>query len=359
MKPPRILVRPAAAPPSKEGTPSVRIPGETLEGQITGIEGNDVIIALSQGGRAILSTSDFAKFPTVGDRASGTYLVDESGGTALLTTRTPATEVDPKTVRPGTLVRGSVVEAGRPGVRVRLGGVTGFFPASQLPSGLLREPGKLLRRDLIGIVTEVRGGELILSLRAALDERARRRTAERIASFREGQRVTGTVARRTDFGYFIDLGGVDGLLHISRVERHDEKRRAGGEEPLVLAPRQSIEVVISRVEADRGRIGLDLPEPERATHPAASAGSTADRGGAPPAAAEIPEVNGILRELSAGGARVYISEGVEGWLPSSRFGGASPRPGELRCFRVVGRDGATGRLELSLELRGALSEDES
>jgi ribosomal protein S1 len=357
MKTPRILVRPAAAPAAQDGSPPSRIPGETLEGKITAIEGNDVLIALADGGRAILPTGDFAKFPTVGDRASGFYLIDEPGGAALLTARAPVTEVDPKTVRPGTLVRGGVVEAGRPGVRVRLGSVTGFFPASQLPSGLLREPGKLLRKDLIGFVTEVRGGELILSLRAALDERARRRTVERIASFREGQRVSGVVARKTDFGYFIDLGGVDGLLHISRVERHDEKRRAGGEEALVLAPRQAIEVVVSRVEADRGRIGLDLPEPESATIPSAPSASVAERGSA--AAPAIAEVNGILRDLSPGGARVWISEGVEGWLPASRFGGASPRPGELRCFRVLGRDAKTGRLDLSLELRGAIvPEDE-
>jgi len=360
MKPPRILVRPTAPSAPREGAPPSRIPGETLEGRITAIDGDDVLIDLAAGGRAILSTSDFAKFPTVGDRASGIYLIQEPGGAAILTTRVPAKEVDPKTVRPGTLVAGSVIEAGRPGVRVRLGDVTGFFPASQLPAGLLREPGRLLRQELIGFVTEVRGGDLLLSLRAILAERERRRTVQRIASFREGQRVTGTVARRTEFGYFVDLGGIDGLLHISRVERHAEKRRAAGEEPLAFEPRQTIEVVIARVEPDRGRIGLDLPEAEKPALPSAptARASAPSSGSAPAAAAEIPEVNGILRELTPAGGTVYISAGVEGWLPAARFGSASPRPGELRCFRVIGRDAKSGRLELSLELRGALAEED-
>lgn len=367
MKPPRIIVRPTAAPAPPEGAAPPRFPGDLLEGKITAIEGDEVHLALAGGATAILTTSDFPRFPTVGDRAQGLYLTDDQAGVALLTSRAPATQVDPASVRPGALVRGAVIEAGRPGVRVRIGEVTGYFPASQLPRTLLREPGALLRREMVGIVTEVRKGELLLSLRAVLDEREKRRSAQRIASFREGQRVTGTVARKTDFGYFIDLGGVDGLLHISRVEKHDEKRRAAGEEPLVFSPRQTIEVIVARVEADRGRIGLDLPEPAKPVLPAAStatataSGSTkgAERAAQPAAPAEVPEANGIIRELTPAGARVYISDRQEGWLPIARFGGASPRPGELRCFRVVSRDPGSGRLELSLELRGVLTDEES
>jgi small subunit ribosomal protein S1 len=354
MKPPRILIRPVGGKSPAETAP-LRIPGESIEGTISAIEGDDAVITLADGGKALLPTSDFPRFPTVGDRAGGLYLIDDrAAGAAILTTRTPATAIDPKLVRPGEFIRGSVIEAGRTGVRIRCGDATGFFPSSQLPAGLLRDPGVLLRKEIAGFVTEVNNGELILSLRAVLDRRAKRRQAERIAAFREGDRLTGTIARKTDFGYFVSLGGVDGLLHISRVERNAERRRANGEEPLELAIGQPIEVRIARVEADRGRIGLDLPDPDARREETRAAPTAA----APaPAAPAIVEVSGILRTLSSAGAVVYLEGGLEGWLPAGRFAGHSPRAGELRRFRVLSRDD-TGRLELTLQLRGEILDEE-
>ncbi len=350
MKSPRILVRPSGDSGPPEGAPPIRTPGEVLEGKVTAIEGDDVVVTLAVG-KALIPTSEFSKLPTVGDAASGKYLIDDRGaGAAILTTQEPEAEVDPKTVRAGAFVRGSVVEAGKPGLRIRCGQCTGFFPSSQLPPGLLRDPGALLRKDVVGFVTEVRNGELTLSLRTVLDRRAKLKTKRRIAAFHEGQRISGTIVRQTDFGFFVDLGGVDGLLHISRLERHNEQRQEKGEEALVLEARQPIEVVISRIEPGRGRIGLDLPEVDQ---PAASY--------TPEVAVEsssITEITGILRDVTPEGARVYIEEGIEGWLPTARFAGQSPRPGELRSFRVVSRDEKTGRVDLSLQLRGDLEDDD-
>ena len=187
-----------------------------------------------------------------------------------------------------------------------------------------------------------------LSLRTVLDRRQKQRTSRRMATFTEGQRVSGTIVRKTDFGFFVDIGGIDGLLHVSRVERHNELRVQNGEEPVTFEAKQPVDVVVSRVDLDRGRVGLDLPDPDDPTD-----GYEVSDEAAPAA----NEVTGILKDLSAEGANVWIEDGVTGWLSARRFDGQSPRPGELRRFRIVSRDDS-GRLELSLRLVGDDPEDD-
>jgi len=349
MKPNRILVRPSGA----TGTPStpIRIPGEVVEGKISGFDGDDVLVDVEGGGKAVIPRTDFKSLPTVGDAISGTYLIDDRAlGAAILTCQVPETEVAAGGVRPGMFVKGAVVEAGKPGLRIRVGETLGFIPASQLPAGVLREPGKLLRQDVAAVVVDVRKGEMSLSLRTVLDRRKQRQEQQRLASFHEGQRLSGTIVRKTDFGFFVDIGGVDGLLHISRLERHNEQRKGHGEEPVALEVQQSVEVVISRIDPDRQRIGLDLPDPQ---DPSAGYAPTQD-------SASADEVTGILRDLSSEGANVFVvDEGIEGFVSSARFGGQSPRPGELRRFRTAARDAVTGRPEPSRSLRAAAEEDDA
>ena len=348
MKPQRILVRPTSQ--TRPGDSPIRVPGEPVQGTVSGIDGEDVQLEVTGGGKAVIPTTDFTSLPTVGDAIEGLYLIDDpAAGVAILTKKTPATEVDVSKVRPGMFVVGAVVEAGKPGLRIRCGEVAGFFPASQLPAGVLREPGKLLRKNVAGVVTDVRKGEMTLSLRTVLDRRQKQKTERHISSFREGQRLSGTVARVTDFGCFVDLGGIDGLLHISRIERHNEQRQENGDPPIAFEAKQPIDVIVSRVEPDRGRIGLDLADPDDPT-----AGYTP----ADEAQSEADEVTGILRDLSALGGNVYVEEGVEGWIATSRLAGHSPRPGELRRFRILSRDAVTGRLELTLRMRGGDDDDD-
>ncbi len=209
MKPQRILVRPANQ--SGPSDTPIRVPGETVKGTVSGIEGDDVQVDVTGGGKAVVPTTDFKSLPTVGDAIEGLYLIDDRAlGVAIPTQKKPVTEVDAKSVHPGMFVMGSVVEAGKPGLRIRCGEVAGFFPASQLPAGVLREPGKLLRQQVAGVVTDVRKGEMTLSLRTVLDRRQKQKTERQISSFREGQRISGTIVRKTDFGCFVDLGGIDG-----------------------------------------------------------------------------------------------------------------------------------------------------
>ena len=344
---PRILVRPSGDSGSNDSP--IRIPGETVEGKVSAIEGDDVQLEVDGGGKAVIPVSDFPSLPTVGDAVSGLYLIDDRAqGVAVLTKKTPEASLEPKRVQPGMFVSGSVVEAGKPGLRIRCGEVVGFFPASQLPAGVLRDPGKLLRATVVGLVTDVRNGEMTLSLRTVLDRRQKQRTSRRMATFSEGQRVSGTIVRKTDFGFFVDIGGIDGLLHVSRVERHNELRVQHGEEPVTFEAKQPVDVIVSRVDLDRGRVGLDLPDPDDPTQ-----GYEVSTDAAPAA----NEVTGILKDLSDEGANVWIEDGVTGWLSARRFDGQAPRPGELRRFRIVSRDDS-GRLELSLRLVGEDPEDD-
>lgn len=141
-------------------------------------------------------------------------------------------------------------------------GVRGFVPATHVGSGKLRNIEKFVGQPLQLKVIEIDRDrkKVVLSNRQAEEERRQNAKEQIFNSVKPGDRLNGTVRRLTDYGAFVDLGGVDGLLHISemswaRINHPKEMFKEG----------QKIEVMVLRLDAGAGKISLGhrqvLPDP--------------------------------------------------------------------------------------------------
>ncbi|TDA67046.1 MAG: bifunctional 4-hydroxy-3-methylbut-2-enyl diphosphate reductase/30S ribosomal protein S1 [Clostridia bacterium] len=197
-----------------------------------------------------------------------------------------------------------VVEVVKGGLLVDLG-IRGFVPASLIEMGYVENLQDYLGRTLRLRVIELdrSKNKVVLSQKAILEEEARRRREETWNDLEEGQIRRGVVRRLTNFGAFVDLGGVDGLLHVSEVSwgRVDHPRD-------VLSEGQEIEVKVLGVDRERGRVSLGLK------HLHANPWDTA--------AERYPVgtvVEGKVLRLAPFGAFVEIEPGIEGLVHISQL----------------------------------------
>lgn len=204
---------------------------------------------------------------------------------------------------------GETIEA--PVTRVVKGGVTvdagvrGFVPASQIDthfvSDLNQFEGNTYEFKILEIDPQDR--QLILSRKAILAEKESAERQEALENLEEGSVVTGTVVRLTNFGAFVNLGGVDGLVHVSEIahERigHPKEKLEKGDE---------VEVKILKVDEEQERVSLSiketLPGPWDNVEDEFPAGST---------------VTGTVKRVADFGAFVELKPGVEGLVHISEL----------------------------------------
>ncbi len=219
--------------------------------------------------------------------------------------------------RAGIPVEGVVVKEVKGGYEVRLAGrVRGFCPFSQL--GFRGEEGKSpIGTPLPFRITKFaeRGRNIVLSHRI-LEEEMRKAAREAAReSLREGMTVKGRVTSVRDFGVFVDLGGIEGMVPPSEAgwERGIPLRE-------LVSPGQEVEAVVTRIDRERDRIGLSLKramaDPWETAEERFPAGSTH---------------RGTVARLAAFGAFVSLAPGVDGLLHVSRLGGEKrvKHPGEV------------------------------
>lgn len=166
----------------------------------------------------------------------------------------------------GDILDLKIIGYNKGGLLVKFGRLEGFVPNSMvpgLPRGLTRNDRQTLKAKMIGDSLQAKVIEVnqprkrfILSGRA--QESLRRK--ERLEELEEGERITGTVSNVVDFGVFVNLDGVDGLIHRSRLSWEDFEHPSD-----VLKPGEEVEVLVKDVDIERERISLDrralLPGP--------------------------------------------------------------------------------------------------
>jgi len=156
----------------------------------------------------------------------------------------------------GLPVEGTVQEVVKGGVAVTVSGLRGFCPVSQLDLRYVADPAVFLGQRLAFRITRYETGRgrpnLVLSRRALLAEEAVGRAAEARARLAVGKVVRGTVTSLVSFGAFVDLGGIEGLLHVSELGHG----RVGHPQE-VLAVGQEIEVQVQKIEAARDKSGKE------------------------------------------------------------------------------------------------------
>jgi small subunit ribosomal protein S1 len=249
----------------------------------------------------------------------------------------------------GIPVEGTVTEAVKGGVAVTVSGLRAFCPISQLDLSFVEDASEYVGRNLTFRVRKFepagRGGrpDVVLSRRDLLEQERRQREAEAMERVQPGAVLRGTVRSVTAYGAFVDLGGVEGLLHVSEMAHGRVEDPAS-----VVAEGDVLEVkVLSVEERDKGgkRIALSrralLGDPWEGIKERFKPGAT---------------VRGLVKRLEAFGAFVEIAPGIEGLVHVSELA-ADRRVGHPREVvdlgqevevRVLEVDAARHRVSLSL-----------
>jgi small subunit ribosomal protein S1 len=184
-------------------------------------------------------------------------------------------------------------------------GVRGFIPASLVEAHFVEDFSEYMGRTLSLIVVELdrEKNRVILSHRAVIEKEQTEKKSVVLDSIKVGSTIEGTVQRLTDFGAFVDIGGIDGLVHISQLSHtHIDKPSD------VVQEGQSVTVKVLAVDRDNERISLSIKE----TLPGPWA-NIADK-------VKVGDVlQGEVRRLVSFGAFVEILPGVEGLVHISQI----------------------------------------
>jgi small subunit ribosomal protein S1 len=153
-------------------------------------------------------------------------------------------------------IEGVVTGQNKGGLEVDLGGLRGFVPTSQVDVRFVEDLAQFVGQKLKFRVTELRGGNAILSRRALLEEERAVQAKELRAKLTVGAQLDGVITSVRDFGAFVDLGGVEGLVHVSELSH---TRVAHAQDAVKQG--QKVKVQVLRIEKDekgQERIGLSL-----------------------------------------------------------------------------------------------------
>ena len=158
-----------------------------------------------------------------------------------------------KSLEEGSEVVGKIIEKTKGGLNVDIGGVKAFLPGSQIDTKIVKDPDSLIGQKLSFRILKINNkrSNVIVSRRAIIEEERALKKVETLTKIREGELLTGTVKNIIDYGVFVDLGGIDGLLHISDISwgriTHPSEFFAVGDQ---------IEVIVLKYDAEKERVTL-------------------------------------------------------------------------------------------------------
>ncbi len=247
--------------------------GEIRTGIVVEKRSNEVLVDIgfkSEGvvsGRELERLGDALESFDVGDEVPVYVLREDRDGNLMLSISRALAEKDweraEELMNSQEMFEGAVDSYNRGGVIVRLGQVRGFVPASQLstivPTREEQDPGdrfaELLGEELRLKVIDIdrKRNRLILSERLAMREWRRQQKEQLLESLSEGEVLQGIISSIADFGAFVDLGGADGLIHLSELSWN----RVGHPTEVVNVG-DKLKVQVLSVDTDRRRIGLSL-----------------------------------------------------------------------------------------------------
>ncbi|HYA95498.1 MAG TPA: S1 RNA-binding domain-containing protein, partial [Terriglobales bacterium] len=223
-------------------------------------------------------------------------------------------------------------------------GVRAFMPASRSGAPDAVEMEKLVGQEIHCriIKLDVADEDVVVDRRAVAEAEERSLKERRFSEIKEGETIPGAVVRSlTDYGAFVDLGGVDGLLHVSDIAWSRVNKPAD-----VLSPGQQIDVKVLKVDAEKHRISLGMKQLQPAPwDSAAEKYKTGER------------VRGVVTRVVEFGAFVELEPGIEGLIHLSEMSWARKvrkpsdvvKPGETVEAVILGVNAAERRISLGLK----------
>jgi small subunit ribosomal protein S1 len=327
--------------------------GSVIKGTIVAIENDFAVVdvGLKTEGRVSLkefSMPGMAPKVAVGDEVE-VYLerVENAMGDAVLSRDKARREESwirlEKAFNDQARVHGVIFGRVKGGFTVDLDGAVAFLPGSQVDVRPMRDVGPLMNQQQAFQILKMdrRRGNIVVSRRAVLEERRAEERTSLVASLQEKQVVEGVVKNITDYGAFVDLGGVDGLLHVT-----DIAWRRVSHPTEVLSVGQTVQVQIIKINHDTQRISLGMKQ--LMTDPWEGV------------AAKYPvgaKFNGKVTNVTDYGAFVELEPGVEGlvhvsemsWVKKNVAPSKIVTPGTEVDVQVLEVDSNKRRISLGLK----------
>ncbi|QDH74459.1 30S ribosomal protein S1 [Brevundimonas sp. M20] len=241
--------------------------GQVVHGRVVGIEKDILIIDVGLKTEGRIPAREFgigegAVIPKVGDNVE-VYLerVENALGEAVIS-RDKARREEAWTrlevvFADGQPVNGTIVGRVKGGFTVDLGGASAFLPGSQVDIRPVRDVAPLMGKEQPFAILKMDRprGNIVVSRRAILEEARAEQRTELVGQLQEGEVREGVVKNITDYGAFVDLGGIDGLLHVT-----DMSWKRVSHPSQVLAVGDTVKVQIVKINPDTQRISLGMKQ---------------------------------------------------------------------------------------------------
>jgi small subunit ribosomal protein S1 len=289
--------------------------GKVVKGIVTAIENDMAVIDVGLKSEGRVALREFAAPGQKSELAVGDTVevyvdrVENSQGEAMLSRdrarREAAWDKLEGEFSAANRVEGIIFGRVKGGFTVDLGGAVAFLPGSQVDIRPVRDVGPLmdLPQPFIILKMDRRRGNIVVSRRAILEETRAEQRSGLILSLAEGQVIEGVVKNITDYGAFVDLGGIDGLLHVTDISY---KRVNHPSE--VLGIGDTVKVQIIRINRETQRISLGMKQLE--SDPWADAAAKYPVGGV---------FRGRVTNITEYGAFVELEPGIEGLVHVSEM----------------------------------------
>ncbi|MES2463465.1 MAG: 30S ribosomal protein S1 [Armatimonadota bacterium] len=289
---------------------------QVVTGTVVHIDHEGVLVDVGMKTEGLIRPNELSREPVaniedivkVGDLIDVLVLEDRADGPLLLSKKRAdfekAWDKVQEALGDGRTLQAMVSDRVKGGLVVDLG-IRGFVPASHVGNGKLKNLEKFVGQSVPLKVLEVdrHNRKVVLSHRLATEEEREKQKVDTISSLSEGQTRTGTIRRVTDYGAFVDLGGIDGLLHVSEMSWTRIKHPSD-----VVKVGQEVQVVILKLNIDQGRVSLGmrqiLPDPWLTVAEKYHVGDV---------------VEGEVTRLVPFGAFVLLEGGIEGIIPNSEL----------------------------------------
>lgn len=281
--------------------------GQRVHATVLKIHDDSVFIALGGPDEGMVPFEHFEEEPTAGqsievivrgfNRDDGLYVCVLPG---------QAIDVaDLSDLEEGAVVEATVTGTNSGGLEVSVGGASGFIPISQISEHRVEDTSDFVGQKLVCIITECKPHRrrLVLSRRAVLEREREERRREQLEQMEVGDTMEGIVRSVKDFGAFVDLGGCDGMIHISKLSWDRVKHPSD-----VLEVGQKVKVKVDQVDKQTGKISLSYRDL------IANPWDTVD--------ADFPVgqvVQGTVSRVANFGAFVRLGAGIEGLVHISEL----------------------------------------
>ncbi|WP_420541943.1 30S ribosomal protein S1 [Rubrobacter calidifluminis] len=327
--------------------------GDIVEGEVVRIDKDEVLVDIGYKSEGLIPANELSirkgvdphEIVELGQRIEALVLQKEDAdGRLILSAKRAAFEKAWNRIEEAYAaqenVEGPVIEVVKGGLILDIG-LRGFLPASLVDIRRVRNLDAFLGQRLECKVIELNRSRnnVVLSRRAVLEEERKEERERILTSLKEGDIVEGTVSNLVDFGAFVDLDGIDGLIHISELSWNHVDHPSE-----VVQVGEKVRVKVLEVDQERERISLGLKQtrkdPWQEVVEQVKVGQT---------------IHGRVTKLVSFGAFVEVAEGVEGLIHISELAdhhvetpGEIVRSGDEVDARVIDVDPKRRRLSLSL-----------